>query len=250
MTNTKDYSNRNAEVVLAQVQAHIAELEEAKKKSSWDLDYKRYNRRGWGETATIQFMMDAVYDALSIFDWWTETLSMSQLKQMEKFLKQAINLGFTGYVCFKVGAKYCAHGMWAHKEESTNGYSPDGDVLYHSFRSGDNYFDMELNGKWMRDLLPGRHDGEYEFTLAEVKQAMDTVAKVEAEKNTLADVLSMIPALDDINIQEVAQEDTTGQVFTGKCQDFRATFADAKKYLGCKVNAIRAYNGVVIILLA
>lgn len=245
-----DYTNKNAAAVLTQVQAHIAELMEAKKRPSWDLGYKRYSIKGWSESATVMFKISDVYKELSIFDWWNETLSVGQLKQMETFLKQAIKLGFTGYVCFKVGAKGCSHGMWAHKEESTNGYSPEGDVLFHSFTSGDNYFDMQLNGKWMRDILPGRADDEYKFTMAEVKQAMDIVAKAEAEKNTLADVLSLIPALDTINIQEPAEEHTTGQVFTGKCQDFRDTFSDATKYLGRKVDMIRAYNSVIIVALA
>ena len=178
-----NYSNKNAAAVLAQVQAHIAELQEANKTASWNLDHKRYTRRGYSDTATTQFNISEVYDELSIFDWWNETLSMSQLKQMEKFLEQAIKLGFTGYVCFKVGAKGCSHGMWAHKQESTNGYSPDGDVLFHSFRSGDRYFDMQLDGKWMRDILPDK-DGEYQFTMADVKQAMDMMTKVEDEKST------------------------------------------------------------------
>ena len=90
------------------------------------------------------FKISAVFDELSIFDWWNDTLSINQLKQMRTFLQQAIKLGFTGYVCFKVGASGCSHGMWAHKSESTDGYSPDGDCLFHSFRSGDNYFDMHL----------------------------------------------------------------------------------------------------------
>ena len=77
--------------------------------------------------------IDVVYDDLSIFDWWPEKLTVSHMKQMRTFLKEAIKLGFTGYVCFKVGASGCANGMWAHKEESTDGYSPDGDFLYRSF---------------------------------------------------------------------------------------------------------------------
>lgn len=179
MTNTTNYSNKNAAAVLTQVQAHIAELELVKGTRYYELDGSRFARRGWGEHETKQFKISAVCDELSIFDWWNETLSMGQLKQMETFLKQAIKLGFEGYVCFKVGARGCSHGMWAHKEESTTGYSPDGDVLFHSFRSGDNYFDMKLNGKWMRDILPGRDENEYEFTMAEVKQAMEIVAKAQ-----------------------------------------------------------------------
>ena len=73
------------------------------------------------------------YDDLSIFDWWPEYISKSKLGEMRQFLKEAIKLGYEGYVCFKVGATGCANGMWAHKEESTDGYSPDGDFLYRSF---------------------------------------------------------------------------------------------------------------------
>lgn len=74
-----------------------------------------------------------VCNRLSIFDWWKETLSESNLKDMRTFLKEALKLGFTGYVCFKVGATGCANGMWAYKELSTTGYSPDCDHLYRSF---------------------------------------------------------------------------------------------------------------------
>lgn len=88
-----------------------------------------------------------VCDELSIFDWWNDTLSKSQLQAMRAFLRRAIKEGFTGYVCFKVGAKGCASGMWAHTAESTSGYSPDeGDVLYRSFQSGENYWVVKTQG--------------------------------------------------------------------------------------------------------
>lgn len=90
-----------------------------------------------------------VYDELSIFDWWPETLPISRMKQMQSFLKNAIRLGFTGYVCFKVGASGCANGMWAHKELSTNGYSPDGDVLYRSFSPDYTYWSAKINNNWI-----------------------------------------------------------------------------------------------------
>lgn len=89
-----------------------------------------------------------VYDELSIFDWWVETLSVSRMKQMRTFLKEAIKLGYTGYVCFKVGAKYCANGMWAFKEESTDGYSPKGDAIYRSFSPEYTYWAVKVNDKW------------------------------------------------------------------------------------------------------
>ena len=110
-----------------------------------------------------------IYSALSIFDWWNEKLSLSQLKQMKNFLNTAIKLGFTGYVCFKVGAAGCSHGMWAHKEETTDGYSPDGDVLFHSFRSGDNYWDMQLDGEWMHEKYATEEDRCPDFTLKQIK---------------------------------------------------------------------------------
>ena len=103
-----------------------------------------------------------VCEELGIFDWWNDKLSMSQLKQMRSFLMTAIDLGFTGYVCFKVGVAGCSHGMWAHTLESTDGYSPrDGACLFHSFRNGDNYYDLRTNdGRWAQE----------ELTLAGVKK--------------------------------------------------------------------------------
>ena len=77
---------------------------------------------------------------------------------MQSFLKNAIRLGFTGYVCFKVGASGCANGMWAHKESSTNGFSPDGDVLYRSFTPDYTYWSAEIDGKW----IPDTDDEEYD----------------------------------------------------------------------------------------
>ena len=77
--------------------------------------------------------MREVCDDLSIFDWWNDTLSVTNLKQMRSFLKAAIERGYTGYVCFKVGARGCSNGKWAHKEETETGYSPDGEFLYRSF---------------------------------------------------------------------------------------------------------------------
>ncbi len=119
------------------------------------------NRKG------MKWKIGDVYDELGIFDWWNEYLSVSQLKQMKKFLETAIGLGYTGYVCFKVGAKYCSHGMWAYKADSRNGYSPDGACLHHSFRNGDNYWDVCLDdGKWV-----GTSD-HYKLTLKEVKAAI------------------------------------------------------------------------------
>lgn len=90
------------------------------------------------------------YRDLNIFDWWTDNLSVARQKEMERFLKLAIELGYTGYVCFKVGASGCANGMWAHKEESTTGYSPEGEVLYRSFTYDYTCYDAQLaDGSWL-----------------------------------------------------------------------------------------------------
>lgn len=94
----------------------------------------------------------AIYSDLSIFDWWNDTLCMTQLILMANFLNEAIKLGFDKYVCFKVGASGCSHGMWACTDEGITderGYthSPDtGKVLFHSFRNGDNYYAYSLDG--------------------------------------------------------------------------------------------------------
>ena len=180
-----EYAKYNAQAVLDRVNALIAELETVEN-TNWD--YRRIRRMSsrkvlgrydgrytYKYKSTYAFKIGAVYDELSIFDWWNETLSMSQLKQMKKFIEQAIELGFTGYVCFKVGAAGCSHGMWAHMEESTNGYSPDGDVLFHSFRSGDNYWNMLLNGEWMNETIADADD-RYKFTLKEIKNVVKGVA--------------------------------------------------------------------------
>ena len=177
-----EYAKYNAQNVLEEINKHIAELETV---DGTDWDYRRIRRtalrrvRGeswhWEYKSFYAFKISAVHSELSIFDWWNETLSMSQLKQMKKFVETAIKLGFNGYVCFKVGATGCAHGMWAHKEESTDGYSPDGDTLYHSFRSEDNYWDMELNGKWLREIITDAED-RYQFKLKEVKDVLKGVA--------------------------------------------------------------------------
>lgn len=100
----------------------------------------------WGHRVRIE----DVHNRVGIFDWWKDYLSLSQLKQMRSFCKTAIKYGYTGYVCFKVGAAGCSHGMWANKEESTDGYSPNGAELYHSFRSGDNYWAVKkADGSWI-----------------------------------------------------------------------------------------------------
>ena len=175
-----EYTKYNAQAVLAQVNNYIQILEN---KMEYGYDYVapsgatvKFSHRGYDGHKGWSLQISSVYKDLSIFDWWNNTLSMSQLKQMKAFLERAIMLGFNGYACFKVGAVGCSHGMWAHKKESTDGYSPDGDVLHHSFRNGDNYFDMNIDGKWMNKLLPNREENEYKFTLAEVKQVLKGVA--------------------------------------------------------------------------
>ena len=129
--NTKiDYKAYNAESVLIKVEGYIRVLEMKHKiHYTWSRKYKLK-------------MWDCCND-LSIFDWWVDDLSISRLKEMRTFLKEAIKLGYTGYVCFKVGATGCANGMWAHKLPSVNGYSPDNcDFLYRSFTPAYTYWDV------------------------------------------------------------------------------------------------------------
>ena len=140
----KDYKEYNAEPVLERLEKMISE--------------------GWSRR------IDVVYDDLSIFDWWKDKLSVAQMKQMRTFLKEAIKLGYTGYVCFKVGASGCANGMWAHKEETKDGYSPDGDAIYRSFSPDYTYYSFKKDGKWMP-----RDDAAYD-SLKTIKQLEEALA--------------------------------------------------------------------------
>lgn len=129
----------NAQEVLFEVEAKIEYLEK------WQDEYK--SGITWEKP---RFKIDDVFEELSIFDWWNDYLSLAQLKDMRKFLKEAIKLGYTGYVCFKVGATGCSNGMWAHKEESETGYSPDGECLYKSFTPAYNYWQVKTaDGRWI-----------------------------------------------------------------------------------------------------
>lgn len=161
----------NARECLVNVENLIKELEDANRAGYASMDYNRMSWKGYSSKKV--FKIRAICEECNIFDWWNETLSMSQLKQMRTFLNQAIKLGFTGYVCFKVGAAGCSHGMWAHKEESIDGYSPDGDVLFHSFRAGDNYFDMELDGVWMHEKYATEENPCPDFTLKQIKEELN-----------------------------------------------------------------------------
>lgn len=158
----------NAKECLNNVEKLIKDLAWANSTYS-NIDYVTMTWRGTRKV----FKIGAIYRDLNIFDWWEEELSLSQLAAMRAFLKQAIKLGFTGYVCFKVGAAGCSHGMWAHKNESTNGYSPEGDVLFHSFRSGENYFDMQLNGVWMHEKYATKENPYPDFKLADIKAELN-----------------------------------------------------------------------------
>ena len=111
------------------------------------------------------------YNALSIFDWWTENLSVSKMKQMEAFLKNAIRLGYNGYVCFKVGAHQCSNGMWAYKEVSKDGYAPESDALYRSFSPDYTYYQFSKNGIW----YPIRDKYDSYKTIKELEKLMKEV---------------------------------------------------------------------------
>lgn len=153
--------------VLDQVEALIRQCEVTKTKY-----YPRFRVSARYEYRT--YRIAEVADRLSIFDWWNDNLSYSQLKDMRSFLRTAGRLGYNGYVCFKVGASGCANGMWAHKEESTNGYSPDGECLFRSFTPDYIEWDAQLpNGKWIHDC--DKRAGH------SLKEVIEFIRKVEAK---------------------------------------------------------------------
>ena len=123
-------------IILKKIESAIAELETAPDNECENgFDSSRMCMRNGHKT----FRISAICSDLEIFDWFTDTLSLSRLKQMRSFLREAERLGFIGHATFKVGCSGTAHGMWAYKNESTNGYSPEGDCLFHSFRPDYNY---------------------------------------------------------------------------------------------------------------
>lgn len=124
MTNAK----RNAAAVLEQVNDHLEKIN------------LQPNRR---------YPMREVCEPLSIFDWWVEYLGVTKLRDMKRFLEAAIERGYTGYVCFKVGSTGFANGMWAYEQESKDGYSPDGACLYRSFTPKYTYWQArDADGNW------------------------------------------------------------------------------------------------------
>ncbi len=141
-----------AQAILENVEKCIAELQSMKTEYTYPKHHERISYGGYGyrENRKYYFKMDAVCDELSIFDWWNDNLSLNKLKDMQKFLKEAIKLGYTGYVCFKVGASGCANGMWAYKALSETGYSPNGEALYKSFTPDYNYWQIcDENENWL-----------------------------------------------------------------------------------------------------
>ena len=149
----KNYENLNAEVVAKELEEHIVELEK---------DIRKYNCR-------LGLRIRDVYKELSIFDWWKEELSLTDLKNMYSFITTAMDLGFRGYVCFKVGASGCANGMWCHKDVSTDGYSPDGDFIYRSFTPDYTEWDAMIN-----DVLIMSNSGE-KLTLRNLKKKLKSM---------------------------------------------------------------------------
>ena len=166
-----DYKRLNAQPVLLAVEKWIRILEAR---------YRYYAGSKWCQRHYCCVPMREVYRELSIFDWWVDELTLSRLKEMRTFLREAIKLGYTGYVCFKVGASGCANGMWANKLPTTNGYSPDGcDFLYRSFTPDYTYWDITYADRDCGDdRLSYRTGREYDAfkTARDLEKALREVA--------------------------------------------------------------------------
>lgn len=161
--NTRiDYKAYNAQSVLYEVERYIRILE-----------MKHNNHYRWSRKYKLK-MWDCC-DDLSIFDWWVDDLSISRLKEMRIFLKEAIKLGYTGYVCFKVGVSGCANGMWANKLPSTNGYSPNCEFLYRSFTTDYTYWDVTYMGGGCLSKKVGKRYDELK-TIRDLEKAIKEVA--------------------------------------------------------------------------
>ena len=165
-----EYKALNAQPVLLAVEKWIRILEAR---------YRYYAYSKWCQRRYCRVPMREVCRELSIFDWWVDDLTLSRLKEMRTFLREAIKLGYTGYVCFKVGATGCANGMWANKLPTTNGYSPDGcDFLYRSFTPDYTYWDI---------TYADRDDGDDRLSYRLGKEYDALVTKKDLE-NALAEL--------------------------------------------------------------
>lgn len=161
-TTIGEYKRYNAQPVLHEVERYIRILE-----------MKHNYHYSWSSKYKLK-MWDCC-DDLSIFDWWVDDLSLTRLKQMRTFLKEAIKLGYTGYVCFKVGVEGCANGMWANKVPTTDGYSPKGDFLYRSFTTNYTCWDAYIDGESIvktlgKDYYDLKTAKDLERALAEVRE--------------------------------------------------------------------------------
>lgn len=164
-TRIGEYKKYNAQPVLLAVEKYIRILE-----------MKHANHYKWSRN--YKLTMWECYSDLSIFDWWVDDLSLSRLKEMRTFLREAIKLGYTGYVCFKVGVTGCANGMWAHKNPTTDGYSPRGEFLYKSFTPAYNYWDITF-----ADITEG--DDRLSYRVGKEYDALKTTRDLE---NALAEI--------------------------------------------------------------
>lgn len=145
MIDMTDRANKTAENILANIEEVLADMEA--EKAEWPA--LRVRRRTY-----------TVAKSLSIFDWFVDEVSMSQLKQMRSFVKSAISAGYTGYVCFKVGSVGTSSGMWAYTVPTTTGFSPDGPCLYRSFQSRLNWWDAFDGERWVT-AKTGKTQGEF-----------------------------------------------------------------------------------------
>lgn len=143
-------------------------------------------RIAWfGDNPYRRLRISDCYNEFSIFDWWPKYLNKSKLQEMRQFLREAIKLGYEGYVCFKVGATGCANGMWAHTElETDEGYSPNNcPILFRSFTPAYRYWDVtDKDGNWNWE---GKYESEEDRRLHYDKLGTikDLEAFIEAHKD-------------------------------------------------------------------
>lgn len=140
---------------------------------------------GYLDNPLRRFPISSVCNDLSIFDWWPEYLTKSKLQEMRQFLREAIKLGYTGYVCFKVGATGCANGMWARTElETDDGYAPNNcPTLFRSFTPAYRYWDVtDKDGNWD---FEGKYKDEEDRrqNWDKLKTIKDLEAFIEAHKD-------------------------------------------------------------------
>ena len=122
---------------------HLIEgLQDETKLTAKEKDIYGYTKEWYGSKKWYDRWKVDEYIAIERSD--RNRVTKTMLNDMKKFLEKAQKMGFRGKVSFKDGYR---HGMWASTRDFSTEEERKGQiVLYHSFETGSNYWQL-LNEK-------------------------------------------------------------------------------------------------------